>query len=105
MRTDLAKGIDEVAVILRIEKMTWMLTLFGILFHAMISVCRRRKGTHDAQVCIASLYNLYDVAHFKADSLFLTPTIPSKLIQCDKVVEFPISVKRETFLRPFVPIE
>ncbi len=105
MRTDLAKGIDEVAVILRIEKMTWMLTLFGILFHLAISVCRKRQGTHDAQVCIASLYNLHDVTHLEADILFLATTIPSKLIQCDKVIEFPISVKRETFLRPFVPIE
>jgi hypothetical protein len=35
MRTDFAKGIDEVAVILRIEELTWMLTLFGILFQVI----------------------------------------------------------------------
>jgi hypothetical protein len=75
VRTGFAKGIDEVAVVTLIKKMAWMLTLFGVIFHAMVNVCRKWKGSHDDQVCIISPYDLHDVANFEADVLYLATTI------------------------------
>ena len=57
-----------------------MPTLFGILFHMVVSVCSERQGTHNDKVCIVSPYDLNDVANFETDILFLASDLTGILM-------------------------
>ncbi len=60
--------------------MAWMLTLFWIFFHLVVSVCSERQGPHNDKVCIVSPYDLNDVANFETDILFLASDLTGILM-------------------------